>query len=82
MVVGQKIALGSIHAGQIVIVHVAEDTITIDLGGEDIRAASFATAVSVTGAALRASAGPTPNYPLSAATWNLAPWVPAAMFRV
>jgi hypothetical protein len=37
MVVGQKIALGRIHAGQIVTVHVAEDTITIDLGGEDAR---------------------------------------------
>ena len=37
MVVGQKIALGRIHAGQVVTVHVAEDTITIDLGGEDTR---------------------------------------------
>jgi hypothetical protein len=37
MVVGQKIALGRIHAGQIVTVHVAEDTIMIDLGGEDTR---------------------------------------------
>ena len=37
MVVGQKIALGRIHAGQIVTVHVAEDTMTIDLGGDDIR---------------------------------------------
>jgi transposase InsO family protein len=37
MVVGQKVALGRIHAGQIVTVHVAEDTMTIDLGGEDTR---------------------------------------------
>jgi hypothetical protein len=35
MVVGQKIALGRIYAGQIVTVRVAEDTMTIDLGGED-----------------------------------------------
>jgi hypothetical protein len=32
MVAGQKIALGRIHARRIVTVHVAEDTITIDLG--------------------------------------------------
>ena len=37
MVVGQKIALGRIHAGRIVTVHVAEDTMTIDLGGDDTR---------------------------------------------
>jgi transposase InsO family protein len=37
MVVGQKIALGRIHAGRTVTVHVAEDTMTIDLGGEDVR---------------------------------------------
>jgi transposase InsO family protein len=37
MVAGQKIALGRIHAGQIVTVHVAAQTITIDLGGEDTR---------------------------------------------
>jgi transposase InsO family protein len=37
MVVGQKIALGRIHAGQIVTVHVAEDTITIDLADQDTR---------------------------------------------
>jgi transposase InsO family protein len=34
MVVGQKIALGRIHARQVVTVHVAEDTITIDLDGD------------------------------------------------
>jgi MFS family permease len=44
------------------------------------RAASFATAVSVAGVALWASAASTPDYPLYAATWKLAPWVPAAMF--
>ena len=46
------------------------------------RAASFATAVSAAGVALWASAASTPNYPLYAATWNLAPWVLAAMFAV
>jgi hypothetical protein len=34
-VVGHKSALGRIHAGQIVTVHVAEHTVTIDLGGDD-----------------------------------------------
>jgi transposase InsO family protein len=37
MVVGQKIALGRIHAGRIVTVHVAEATVTIELGSDDIR---------------------------------------------
>ena len=37
MVVGQKIALGRIHAAQVVTVHVAEHTITVELGQEDIR---------------------------------------------
>src|SRR5450755_3034685 len=37
MVVGQKIALGCIHARQVVTVHVAVGTLTIDLGGDDIR---------------------------------------------
>ena len=32
MVAGQKIALGRIHAGQVVTVHVAADTVTVDLG--------------------------------------------------
>ena len=36
MVAGQKIALGRIHAGQVVTVHVAAQTISIDLG-EDTR---------------------------------------------
>jgi hypothetical protein len=31
MVVGQKIALGRIHAHQTVTIHVAEETLTIDL---------------------------------------------------
>jgi predicted MFS family arabinose efflux permease len=44
------------------------------------RTASFATAVSAAGLALWASAASTPNYPLYAKEWNLAPWVPAAMF--
>jgi hypothetical protein len=37
MVAGQKIALGRIHARQIVTVHVAADTVTIDLSGGDTR---------------------------------------------
>ncbi len=37
MVVGQKIALGRIHAGQIVTVHVAEHTLTIGLADGDSR---------------------------------------------
>jgi hypothetical protein len=37
MVAGQKIALGRIHARQVVTVHVAAEVITIDLGGDDIR---------------------------------------------
>jgi hypothetical protein len=36
MVVGQKIALGRIHAGQVVTVCVDQDTITIGLGGDGI----------------------------------------------
>ena len=36
MVAGQKIALGRIHAGHVVTVHVAAETVTIDLG-EDTR---------------------------------------------
>ncbi len=37
MIAGQKIALGRIHARQIVTVHVAAETITIDPGGDDTR---------------------------------------------
>jgi transposase InsO family protein len=37
MVAGQKIALGRIHTGQVVTVHVAAEVITIDLAGEDTR---------------------------------------------
>jgi transposase InsO family protein len=37
MVAGQKIALGRIHARQIVTVHVDHDTMTIDLGSDDTR---------------------------------------------
>jgi transposase InsO family protein len=37
MIAGQKIALGRIHAGRVVTVHVAEHTITIDLSGDDTR---------------------------------------------
>ena len=36
MIAGQKIALGWIHSRQIVTVHVADETVTIDLGGDDI----------------------------------------------
>jgi hypothetical protein len=37
MVAGQKIALGWIHARQIITVHVAAEVMTIDLGGDDTR---------------------------------------------
>jgi transposase InsO family protein len=37
IVVGQKIALGRVHARQVVTVHVAADTLTIDLASDDIR---------------------------------------------
>jgi hypothetical protein len=37
MVTGQKIALGRIHARRAVTVHVAANTLAIDLGGDDIR---------------------------------------------
>jgi hypothetical protein len=37
MIAGQKIALGRIHAGRVVTVHVAQHTITIDLGDDDMR---------------------------------------------
>jgi hypothetical protein len=37
LVAGQKIALGRIHAGQVVAVHVAAETITIDLDDQDSR---------------------------------------------
>jgi hypothetical protein len=37
MVAGQKMALGRIHAGQVVTAHVADHTVTVDLGGDDIR---------------------------------------------
>jgi hypothetical protein len=37
MVAGQKIALGRIHARQIVTVHVAADVMTIDLSDDDTR---------------------------------------------
>jgi hypothetical protein len=37
MVAGQKIALGRIHAGQVVTVHIAAEAVTIHLGGEDTR---------------------------------------------
>ena len=37
MIAGQKIALGRIHAGHVVTIHVADHTITIDLGGDDTR---------------------------------------------
>ena len=47
MVAGQKIALGRIHAGQVVTVHVAAEVITIDLGGEDVRTARRTTTQAV-----------------------------------
>jgi hypothetical protein len=37
MVTGQKISLGRIHARQVVTVHVAAETITVDLDDQDSR---------------------------------------------
>ena len=39
----QKIALGRIHVGQVVTVHVAAETITIDLNDQDNRTVRRAT---------------------------------------
>ena len=47
MVVGQKIALGRIHAGQVVTVHVAADTLTIDLADGDSRTVRRTTSQAV-----------------------------------
>jgi hypothetical protein len=47
MVAGQKIALGRSCAGQVVTVHVAAETITIDLGGEDTRTVRRTTSQAV-----------------------------------
>ena len=47
MVAGQKIALGRIHAGQVVTVHVAAEVITIDLDGEDTRTVRRTTTQAV-----------------------------------
>lgn len=37
MVAGQKIALGRLHAGQVVTIHVADATLAIELGGDNVR---------------------------------------------
>jgi hypothetical protein len=47
MVAGQKIALGRIHAGRVVTVHVADHTVTIDLGGDDARTTRRTTTQAV-----------------------------------
>jgi hypothetical protein len=47
MVVGQKIALGRIHAGQVVTVHVADDTVTIELADGDSRTVRRTTTQAV-----------------------------------
>ena len=47
MIVGQNSALGRIHAGQIVTVHVAEHTVTIDLGADGTRAIRRTTTQAV-----------------------------------
>jgi transposase InsO family protein len=47
MVTGQKVALGRIHARQIVTVHVAEDTLTIDLASDDSRVVRRTTTQAV-----------------------------------
>jgi hypothetical protein len=47
MVVGQKIALGRVHADQVVTVHVAEDILTIDLADSDSRTVRRTTSQAV-----------------------------------
>jgi hypothetical protein len=47
MVVGQKITPGRIHAGKAVTVHVAHDTMTIDLSGDDTRTVRRTTTQAV-----------------------------------
>ncbi|MEV4672139.1 hypothetical protein AB0K34_10855 [Actinomadura sp. NPDC049382] len=37
MVAGQKVSLGRLHAGRVVTIHVADTTLTIELGGDDVR---------------------------------------------
>ncbi|SFP00188.1 Transposase InsO and inactivated derivatives [Actinomadura madurae] len=37
MVTGQKIALGRLHAGRVVTIHVADTTLAIELGDDDVR---------------------------------------------
>ncbi|WP_433189180.1 hypothetical protein [Actinoallomurus sp. CA-150999] len=47
MVCGQKIALGRLHAGQTITVHVAETVFTIDLGTDDTRTVRRTTTTPV-----------------------------------
>ncbi len=47
IMIGQNSALGRIHAGQIVTVHVAEHTVTINLGGDGTRAIRRTTTQAV-----------------------------------
>ncbi|KAB2388826.1 hypothetical protein [Actinomadura montaniterrae] len=37
MVAGPKISLGRLHAGQVITTHVADTTLSIELGGDDVR---------------------------------------------
>lgn len=47
MICGQKIALGRLHAGQTVTVHVTDKTFTIDLAGDDTRTVRRTTTTPV-----------------------------------
>jgi transposase InsO family protein len=47
MICGQKIALGRLHAGQTVTVHVTDQIFTIDLGGDDTRTVRRTTTTPV-----------------------------------
>jgi len=47
MVVGQKIALGRIHARKLVSVHVSPATLTIEIGADDIRTVQRTTSQPV-----------------------------------
>jgi hypothetical protein len=62
MVAGHQIALGRIHAGQVVTDHIAAYTLTINLSGEDTRTVGRTTTQAVRGIKLLTPARP-PMFP-------------------
>lgn len=62
MVAGQKIALGPIHTAAMVTVHVAHDTMTIDLGGQGTRTIRRTTTQAIRSIKPTGPAGP-PMFP-------------------